>query len=337
MKTFSEDEIKNIIDMYLQTEDIEKMMEEFNSNEHDLRIVLKNNQIDRKYNTFSKELNNRVIKLYKDENKKQKDICYDTVVSATGVNNIIDREGIPRKGYTISNRKYQRNSHYFDVIDTPNKAYILGLLYADGCNHYDSVRPHIITLSLQESDKAILDKIKNELEYEGPLRFIPLNNKNNNHKNQYALVINDPYMSDVLKELGLIKAKSLKLKFPEFLPEELIRHFCRGYFDGDGNIYYYQKYNKCSTQTVGTLDMCEHLSKILNSMDCKNNIKHPKQCGDNTFIIQTSGNKSSYQFLSWMYEDAEMKLDRKYQYYINFCKSYAKSHINLTQNNDLDE
>ena len=39
-------------------------------------------------------------------------------------------ERTPRK----FNRKYSLNENYFDKIDTPNKAYILGLLYADGSN-----------------------------------------------------------------------------------------------------------------------------------------------------------------------------------------------------------
>lgn len=335
MKNFNEDETKKIIDMYLETKDIEKMMDVFDCDEHDLRIVLKDNQVDRKYNSFSDELYERIIQLYKDENKKQKDICYDTVISSTCINKIVDREGIPRKGYSISNRKYSRNSHYFDIIDTPNKAYILGLLYADGCNHYDSTRPYVITLSLQESDKLILDKIKDELQYEGPVRFVNLHDKNPNYKNQYVLVINDRHMSDTLKKCGVVKAKSLTLKFPDFLPNELLRHFCRGYFDGDGNIYYYIKNNKCATQTVGTLDVCQKFSEILYEIDCRNSIKHPKQCGNNTFIVQTSGNKSSYKFLSWMYKDAELKLDRKYQQYLDFCKLYPKSHINLNQSNEL--
>lgn len=102
----------------------------------------------------------------------------------------------------------------------------------------------------------------------------------------------------------------------------LISHFVRGYFDGDGNIYYDKKRNKCQTQTVGTKNFCETLSNILFKMGCKNNIKHPKQCSDNTFIIQTSGNKSSSIFLSWLYQNSEFRLERKYQQYLSFISSY---------------
>lgn len=336
MRKFTKKEQSKIIKMYLDTEDIDKIMKEFNSEERPLRLVLKENQIDRYYyNRFSEELYARIIKLYSIEDKKIVEISNDLIISESVIRKHIDRNNIPRKGSTIGNRKYARNSHYFDSIDTPNKAYILGLLYADGCNYYDKGKSCAVTISLQEGDKAILEKIKEELEYEGVIRFSSLHEKNFNYKNQYVLTINDSYMSLQLKKLGVVRAKSLKVKFPNFLPDNLLRHFIRGYFDGDGNIYYYQKKNKCSTQTVGTLDFCQKISQILNSMGIKNNIKHPKQCSENTFVIATSGNKSSYNFLYWMYENAEMKLDRKYYQYLDFCKLYSKSHINLNQSNEL--
>jgi len=44
-------------------------------------------------------------------------------------------------------------------------------------------------------------------------------------------------MKDDLIALGCIPRKSLLLKFPTSnqVPEHLIRHFIRGYFDGDGH------------------------------------------------------------------------------------------------------
>lgn len=45
---------------------------------------------------------------------------------------------------------------------------------------------------------------------------------------------------DDLKQLGCIERKSLILKFPteEQVPFDLLHHFIRGYFDGDGSIFY---------------------------------------------------------------------------------------------------
>ena len=278
---------------------IEEILKEYSIEEHNLRGLLKKEKIDRKGNFYTEELYDRIVILYL-TGKTQKEICYDLLISPNGINSALKRKGIIKRTYSECNKRYKRNQHYFDNIDTPNKAYILGLLYADGCNF---TKHNSITLSLQESDKHILESIKQELDYTGKLRFNPLNLKNNRYKNHYILNINDEYLSRRLNELGVVANKSLKIVFP---------HFIRGYFDGDGCIYIDKKRNKCQTQTVGTKDFCEHLSDILNKMGCKNNIKHPKQCHENTYVIQTSGNKSSYIFLSWLYENSELKIQRKY-------------------------
>lgn len=316
---YTNEEQDRIIEMYKANSNIDEIIEYFNSTEHDIRKVLKERCIDRKYNCFSDELYDRIVYLYQKKYVQEK-ICYDLLISTTGIKNTLKRKGIPLRSASERNQKYNRNQHYFDKIDTPNKAYILGLIYSDGCNH---VNHNSIVISLQEQDIDILNRIKKELEYDGPIRINSLSEKNPRHKNQFILNINDEYMSKKLVELGVVNAKSLILKFPDFLDEHLVSHFVRGYFDGDGNIYYDSKRNKCSTQTVGTWNFCKTLSDILLKFNCKNSIKHPKICNENTFIIQTSGNKSSLSFLSWIYENADMKLDRKYHQYLSFSNCYS--------------
>jgi hypothetical protein len=63
------------------------------------------------------------------------------------------------------------NEHFFDVIDTPEKAYFLGLMYSDGCVWHTErtgktgniLYEYCTSISLQETDKDILDKFKNAL------------------------------------------------------------------------------------------------------------------------------------------------------------------------------
>lgn len=318
---FTKSEQNKIIDLYRSGCLIDDLMSLYDVDEHALRILLKQHQIDRQYNKFSDELYNRIIYLYSDMKKTQDQICYDLLVSAVGIKKTLVRNQIPLRSSSECNRKYKRNSHYFDSIDTPNKAYILGLIYADGNNH----RKHgTITIQLQSRDCQLLERIKDELEYEGPLRLQRLHDKHPNLQNQYYLSITDQYMSDQLERLGVVNAKSLKLTFPEFLPQDLYRDFWRGYFDGDGCIYCYEKQKKYSTCTVGTLDMCEHLSETLKQLGIKSNIYHHPKCSDNTFIIRTSANKSSMSFLRWLYDSSDIKLERKYSKYLTFCKQYSE-------------
>lgn len=53
-------------------------------------------------------------------------------------------------------RKYQVNDNFFNSIDNQDKAWLLGLLYADGCVYDDGV----IKIDLTVSDRELLEKNK---------------------------------------------------------------------------------------------------------------------------------------------------------------------------------
>lgn len=319
---FSQEQIDKIIELYKNNVNIEDIMLEFNAKEHFIREVLKENKLDRNYNIWTDELYKRLIDLYNAKNTLGQ-ISYDLLVAETSISKILKKKDVELRTYSENNRRYNRNSNYFDNINTPNKAYILGLIYADG-NNYIWGNKHCLTISLQERDHDLLERVRCELEYEGPLRFVPLHDKNENYMNQYTLVITDEYMCKQLKKIGVVERKSLVLTFPTFLRPDLIRHFVRGYFDGDGNIFYDKSRNKWHSSIVSTLEFCTSVSNILSSMFVKNNIYKPKHYGDhNTYVLQTCGNLSTYKFMSWLYKDCDIKLERKYQSYLDFCEMYT--------------
>jgi hypothetical protein len=137
-------------------------------------------------------------------------------------------------GRPYSVREY---SNYFNEINTQEKAYILGLLYADGCNSTES---RTINIALKEDDLNILIKIKNAIKASQEIklrkRSLEKSNIGYQRKDMYKLSITDKQISEDLTKWGCVKAKTFKLKFPYFLQKELIKHFIRGYFDGDGCI-----------------------------------------------------------------------------------------------------
>lgn len=132
-------------------------------------------------------------------------------------------------------RIHSLNENFFDAIDSQDKAYILGFLYADGYNSEDK---RAIRLQLTEGDKEILLKISSAMEYTRPLTYVPARPIYDLYvsKPQYALDINSAHMSRRLSQLGVVQNKSLILQFPDWLNEDLIPHFLRGYIDGDGTI-----------------------------------------------------------------------------------------------------
>lgn len=96
-------------------------------------------------------------------------------------------------------------------------------------------------MSLGEKDLNILQKFQECLKTNRPLQFIELNKKNKNWSNQYRISIHSEKICNDLFNLNCINKKSLELKFPKGkIPPELLRHFIRGYIDGDGSFVLYQ-------------------------------------------------------------------------------------------------
>ena len=206
--------------------------------------------------------------------------------------------------------KYSLNENYFDSIDTKDKAYILGFLYADGCNYKNS-----ISISLQERDKDILDNINNELGSNRPLRFIDYSNRNSKCQNQYSLTVTNKHMADQLQSLGMVQNKSLVLEFPKWLDKKLYSHFIRGYFDGDG--YVSKNYYNAKLSIVSTNTFCESVKEILHEdvgINSSIYLCH-KNALTATRTLQISGRNQIRMFLDYIYNDANLCLKRKYDIY----------------------
>ena len=115
--------------------------------------------------------------------------------SAKGIRELSKKYNIQRqvltgwllaKNYTIENKRASKsfNIHYFDSIDTEEKAYWLGFLFADGAvtqyNHsYD------IELSLKIDDKEHVEKFAKTLNYENSTIYLK---RKYERYNKYCLI-----------------------------------------------------------------------------------------------------------------------------------------------------
>ena len=280
-------------------------------------LLLKNNIVLVPENRFTDEFKNEIVKLYSD-GMGMHEISKMLHTEHQRVKDILIEKGVRIRTASELSRKYTINEHYFDKIDNQDKAYILGFLYADG---YNSEANNTISLSLQEQDKDVLDKICKVLEYNNKPKLSTFNHdKNPNWSNVYRLNFHSKHMSQTLAKYGVIQNKSLKITFPEFLDESLYSHFIRGYFDGDGCFYYGKNKYDDQINIVGTEEFCLKVMDILHKNSV---ISGGKVCqiehSDNgiTRIIRFGGAKQTKMFLDWLYKDANLYLDRKHQKYIN--------------------
>lgn len=240
--------------------------------------------------------------------------------SASTICKFLQEENIPRRKQNQAQRKYKIKEDFFDKINTPIHAYILGLLYADGNNN---TTYGVIRLGLTADDKKLLEKISSLIYYDdkplylskgGP--FKASNGKIYIRKDSYYLTISNRHISDTLNIFGLVKAKSLILEFPKWLDKELIPHFIRGYFDGDGCISFSKKDCCITISIAGTNNFCTHLGEILKEL----NIKHSIYPNKSIYYLSISGGQASRKFLEWIYKDAEIYLERKYLRYQEYLK-----------------
>ena len=124
-----------------------------------------------------------------------------------------------------------------------------------------------IRIALQEKDRDILEKIRIDIGSNKPLCLKSSENKRNNgewydYKDQYALDVCNKHWCERLSELGCVPNKSLVLKFPDYLSDEMLPHFIRGYFDGDGCIVNAKSGNH-NINLTSTKDFCISVQNIV--------------------------------------------------------------------------
>ena len=264
---------------------------------------------------ITKEVEQQIIHMYVDEHKSGNLIKKETGISDVTVRNIVKRNGYVVRNLVDSHKIYTLNSNFFKEIDSEEKAYILGLLFADGSHDGNIGR---ITITLQERDKELLDNINIALENSRPLRKIVRQTLKGLSNTYYELSIHDRKISADLLKLGLIPNKTYGMNVPE-IPNELLKHFIRGFWDGDGNIYIGpkdKKFRSISVAATSNTLFCEQLQKIIQEQTGLH-FSVRKAHSNNPQIQQiTMNNKKVRSFLDYLYTGAHIYMRRKYQKYL---------------------
>jgi len=192
----------------------------------------------------------------------------------------------------------------FDNINTEEKAYWLGFLFADGYIN----KKNGLELSLATIDKEHILKFSKFLKFTGKIY---------EDKSRVRLCISNKYFTDKLKSYNCINNKSLILDPPNisiFKDKNLIKDFIRGYIDGYGCLHL-KRNNKLIFSVLGTYQFIEFIQTyILNELFISVNIYKDKRSLNNTFILQTSYSKA-LKIVDYFYKNSNIYLDRKYTKY----------------------
>ena len=306
-KITKQNDIDNIIDLYKNGFSCVQIGKQYNVTGNTISSLLKRNGINvinrQNIISFSKE---DVIKDYCDLGLSVSQIARNRNSSGVLISKLLKSANIE---VTNKHNLPKFNEHIFDSIDTEEKAYWLGFIFADG---YISSRDYGFELSLSGIDVDHLYKFNKFMEYKGDNVKVSTTRCNNKEYKRCRWSIGNKHLWNTLNNYGCTPKKSLSLQFPDksiFKEEWLIIPFIRGYFDGDGCVSLVHNEIPGKVLTASILGTKEMLSPIKELFFDNNLIKNHDN-NDITFSYRLS-QKQAYTFLSIIYYNASIYLNRK--------------------------
>lgn len=191
-------------------------------------------------------------------------------------------------------RKYSLNEHYFDVIDTPSKAYLLGILITDGCVWKPKSHGSYYC-KLAMADEDIIKFLKAELDANYPVKFDIL-------KRVYSITLCSKTLFFSLKGYGIIPNKTFYTIYPQNL-NGFDGDFIRGCLDGDGFIIHYKgRYPRNRIGWAGTYNLLYQIEKTLRE-NC--GLKFKKiYSNKKSFILQYQAKDDIEKLTNYIYANA---------------------------------
>lgn len=245
-----------------------------------------------------------IERLYVEDGLKTVDIGKIYKTKRDTISELLKSRGVP---INIASKNRMFNHDFFEIIDTEDKAYFLGLLTADGNVSLDSDkdRNRSPMIRLELIDKDVLEEFRNSTKMSAEIKTSIRKDRNVT----YVWSIRSKKMAEDLYKLGIIPDKT-KLMFSvnTKIREDLKRHYVRGLVDGDGSIYY-SKNSYHVSFTTKHREFAESVQDIFMELTGKKNVKKITCCND-VHKITYSG-KDAVKLCEALYLDSNFSINRK--------------------------
>lgn len=210
-----------------------------------------------------------------------------------------------------NSHKYKADYRKFQTIDSPEKAYWLGFIAADGCN-YERDYNATVLINISQVDREHLEKFKIFMNSDVIIQdHIQTEGFSNNSK-MSKISFNSKEMSHDLAVVGVPPRKSLILEPPK-IKEEFYLPYILGYFDGDGSIFE-TKQGLWGISIEGTKEVLTWINKVLN-IEAK--LEKRNDDDKNNYYIRCGGTNKPYAIMKQLYDSVDVHLDRKYKVFKN--------------------
>lgn len=256
-----------------------------------------------------------IIKEYINDRESISKLSKKYHTSNKKIKEILTRNNIRLRTSSEFNRRYVHQYDFFHHIDTEQKAYWLGFILADG---YLTPRSNTVGIELKSTEIGHLEKFKRDIKATNPIRIYKKDSTFGEQETCRIELSKKETLLDLIK-LGLTNNKSYDGRLPQ-ISLNLKHHVIRGYFDGNGCITTKKDGRFYSISFCGTKEI---LQSIENSIDNFTWYWSKRKEGDNNnYTIATGQQKQVEVFLDYIYKDATVFLDRKYDKYLEFKKMY---------------
>lgn len=291
---------------------------------------------------FSEEITNEILQKY---DNGQSITSLNKEYHTTKVRDLLieNNRQVPESRKGIGGRKRQctLNENYFQELDSKDKAYFLGFIYADGFITKPSHGQNILGLTLAEIEP--IDKFKKYIQTNKKVGYYKKTSSYSNKSYEYKLALNSDKLVSDIEKLGVIERKTLTLTFPN-LREDLIPHFIRGYFDGDGSVFLHKdsreeySYNEyLGINICGTKEFLIALTKHLPFLEEGQCIYKEERKETNCWNLKMASNIRSLELYHYMYKDCnDLYLSKKREKFENFIKDKGSTTIITNPTNNKE-
>jgi len=221
------------------------------------------------------------------------------------VYDVLERHGVSRRG-GIADYKKGFDEAAFAVVDTPEKAYWLGILITDGYV-IEPVRTGSPLVGLQMADREAAEGFRDFLGLQNPvLRIEP---REERHQVMYRAVCHSHRMARDLARFGVVPRKSHGTFLP-LLAEELMPHLLRGLLDGDGTAS-----RRADRQPIVGICGSEQLvAEVRMWLICRLGVSDNRVHENGTIrYVQWSHRSDVQRIARYIYEGGGPRLARKYE------------------------
>lgn len=206
---------------------------------------------------------------------------------------------------TAHGKRYSQIKSDLDFFKSwsPAMAWVLGLLFTDGCMIPGKRRGARTTsstdkISLSQKDSELLNQVLKAMKSNATIQATK--------RGMHSITFSDYY--ERLLELGMTPRKSLTIGFPHKIPENMQRHFVRGCWDGDGSVYHEYGYDLRASFGSGSEKMILDMADCLAAASIRFNGPYATKTQNPYYSLRLVTKSSLEALAKFMYQDVDVSI-----------------------------